>query len=119
MKHLRERGDHHGRGRGAVRNRGSGSWRIGTVVASAAVIAAVGAGCNQPLPEDHTEAAQLYASRCGQCHRAYAPGSLPAAMWEVQVQMMDAKMRQLNVPPLTDQERQTILSYLARNAAHE
>ncbi len=39
-------------------------------------------------------------------------------MWEVQVDMMEAKMRQYRVPPLTDQERDTILSYLTRNASH-
>jgi mono/diheme cytochrome c family protein len=75
------------------------------------------AGCNRPLPEQNSAAAHLYASRCGQCHRAYAPGSLSAAMWQVQVEMMEAKMRQYHVPPLTDQERDAILSYLTRNAA--
>ena len=77
------------------------------------------AGCNRPLPEQNTAAAQLYARRCGQCHRAYAPGSLSAAMWQVQVEMMEAKMRQYRVPPLNNQERDTILSYLTRNAAHD
>lgn len=37
-------------------------------------------------------------------------------MWQVQVQMMEAKMQQYGVPPLTEQERQTILDYLTRNA---
>jgi mono/diheme cytochrome c family protein len=77
------------------------------------------AGCNQPLPEQNTAAAQLYASRCGQCHRAYSPASLSAAMWQVQVQLMEAKMLQYRVPPLTNHERDTILSYLTRNAAHD
>jgi hypothetical protein len=40
-------------------------------------------------------------------------------MWQVQVEMMEAKMRQYRVAPLSDQERDTILSYLARNAAHD
>lgn len=73
-------------------------------------------GCSRPLPEQNSAAAQLYAKRCGQCHRAYGPGSLTAAMWQVQVQMMEAKMQQYGVPPLTEQERQTILDYLTRNA---
>ena len=77
------------------------------------------AGCDRPLPEQNTAAARLYASRCGQCHHAYAPGSLSAAMWQVQVQMMEAKMLQYRVPPLTYQERDTILSYLTRNAEHD
>jgi mono/diheme cytochrome c family protein len=87
---------------------------------TAAALALLGLfGCNQPLPEANTAAEQLYASRCGQCHRAYAPKLLPAAMWQVQVEMMQAKMLQYHVPPLTEQERDTILSYLSRNAAHD
>jgi hypothetical protein len=39
-------------------------------------------------------------------------------MWQVQVQMMEDKMRQFGVPPLTDQERESILGYLTRNAEH-
>jgi Dihaem cytochrome c len=74
--------------------------------------------CLKPLPEANSTAAQLYVRRCGQCHRAYAPIALSAAMWGVQVDMMEAKMRQYRVPPLTDQERDTILSYLTRNASH-
>ena len=77
------------------------------------------AGCNRPLPEQNSAAAHLYASRCGQCHRAYNPESLSAAMWQIQVEMMEDKMRQHRVPPLTSQERDTILSYLTRNAAHD
>jgi Dihaem cytochrome c len=75
-------------------------------------------GCNRPLPEANTQAAQLYSKRCGQCHHAYQPRSLSAAMWAVQVQMMEVKMRQYRIPPLTDQERETILNYLSRNAEH-
>ena len=74
--------------------------------------------CDRPLPEANSAAAQLYATRCGQCHHAYAPASLTAAMWGIQVEMMEAKMHQNRLPPLTDQERDTILSYLTRNAEH-
>lgn len=90
-------------------------WRILPLFLLLLLVAAV-AGCSRPLPEENTAAAQLYAKRCGQCHRAYGPGLLSAAMWEVQVQMMESKMRQYRVPPLTDKERETILSYLTRNS---
>jgi hypothetical protein len=74
--------------------------------------------CERPLPEANTAAAQLYARRCGQCHHAYAPASLTAAMWRIQLDMMESKMRQNRVAPLTGQERDTILGYLTRNAEH-
>jgi formylmethanofuran:tetrahydromethanopterin formyltransferase len=86
---------------------------------AAALMMLAASGCNRPLPEQNTPAAQLYASRCGQCHRAYDPGSMSAAMWQVQVEIMADKMRQYRVPPLTNQERGTILDYLTRNAAHD
>jgi len=86
---------------------------------AAVLIALIIAGCNRPLPEQDSAAAHLYVSRCGRCHRAYAPESLTAAMWQVQVQMMETKMQQYGVPPLSDEERETIMSYLTRNAAHE
>lgn len=81
-------------------------------------VTSLASACKQPLPEANTAAAELYARRCGQCHHAYAPMSLTAAMWGIQVEMMEAKMRQSHLPPLTDQERDTILSYLTRNAEH-
>ncbi len=87
--------------------------------AAGAAIALAAAGCNQPLPEQNTAPAHLYAIRCGRCHRAYSPRSLTPAMWQIQLELMQAKMRQSGVPPLTGQERDTIMSYLSRNAAHE
>jgi hypothetical protein len=76
------------------------------------------AGCAKPLPEAGTPAAQLYASRCGSCHRLYHPGSLTAAMWQVQVHAMQAKMRDAGVAALTVDQQEEILDYLERNAEH-
>ncbi len=44
---------------------------------------------------------------------------MTSAMWAVQVDAMQVKMRQSGVPPLTDDQRQTILDYLTRNAGTE
>src|SRR5215472_11282835 len=54
------------------------------------------AGCQkpQPLPEQGTYAQRLYVERCGGCHRPYSPASMTAAMWEVQVEAMRAKILQ-------------------------
>ena len=82
-------------------------------------MAVFASACIKPLPEANSEDARLYIRRCGQCHRAYHPHSLSAAMWGVQVNMMEAKMRQYRLPPLTEKERDTIVSYLTRNADHQ
>lgn len=99
--------------------RGGCATNAFAATAAAALMLLAAAGCNRPLPEQNTAAAQLYANRCGQCHRAYDPGSMSAAMWQIQVQMMEDKMRQYRVPPLSNEERGTILSYLGRNAARD
>lgn len=79
------------------------------------------AGCahRAALPETGSPDAALYQSRCGQCHTPYNPHTMTSAMWAVQVDAMQAKMRQLGVPPLTDEQRKTILDYLTRNAGTE
>ena len=76
------------------------------------------AGCqkSQPLPEQGTYVQQLYANRCGACHRPYSPASMTAAMWEVQVEAMRAKIAQAGQPPLSPDEHLTILDYLKRNS---
>ena len=73
----------------------------------------------RPLPELDSEGAQTYVRRCGTCHAAYDPRSLTRAMWQVQVDAMQTKIRDAGAPPLSDHERQVILDYLTRNAGHE
>ena len=68
-----------------------------------------------PLPELGTADEQLYAQRCGACHRAYQPSTLTPAMWQLQVGAMQLKMEAAGMP-LTPADRQTILAYLQRNA---
>jgi hypothetical protein len=84
-----------------------------------AVTALFFAGCQHPLPEQGSPAAQLYASRCGSCHRAYDPHSLTAAMWEMQVSAMQLKIVAAGQPAMRVEEQQTILDYLRRNAGGE
>ena len=74
--------------------------------------------CQQPkrLPEQGSYAQRLYAERCGACHRPYNPASMTAAMWEAQLQAMDAKILQAGQPPLSPAQHLTILDYLKRHA---
>ena len=79
------------------------------------------AGCQKPrpLPEQGSYAQRLYAERCGGCHKPYNPASMTAAMWEMQVQAMRAKIAQAGQPPLSPTQDQTILDYLKRNAGKQ
>jgi hypothetical protein len=90
------------------------------VVLGVSLLAAGALGCHRrPLPERGSYAERTYVSRCGNCHVAYHPGAMTAAMWQLQVQLMQDKMSQVGAPPLTDRQRKAILDYLTRNAGHE
>ncbi len=90
----------------------------GAALALVAIAAAVAfTACQpRPLPEADSAAARLYVQRCGDCHRPYDPRSMTASMWETQVTLMDGKMREAGIAPLTDDERRAIMDYLTRNA---
>ncbi len=82
-----------------------------------AALAIIGTGCGRDtLPQSDTYEARLYVERCGQCHPAYNPHQLTAAMWETQVDAMQPKIEQAGLAPLTADERAAILDYLRRNA---
>jgi len=88
------------------------------VLAASGVAAAISlAACEaRALPEAKSDAARTYVQRCGQCHRAYDPRSMTRAMWQTQVELMDTKIREAGIEPLTGDQRRTILDYLTRNA---
>jgi hypothetical protein len=87
-----------------------------------AIIALLGttvllASCqNGKIPDEGSYAAQLYLKRCGQCHQAYNPSLLTAAMWAVKVDFMQERLKQTGLTPLTPDERKTILGYLSKHA---
>ena len=96
------------------------SDRAGLALVLAALTAAAViflAACQpRPLPEAGSDAARTYVERCGQCHPVYDPHSMTGAMWQTQVELMDTKIRQAGMEPLTGDQRHTILDYLTRNA---
>ncbi len=94
--------------------------RFVTVVALCALLAgAFGCRRGQELPQKNSYAAELYVERCGTCHKAYDPHSMTAAMWDIQVSMMEPVMARAGVRPLSPDEKQTILDYLERNAGRQ
>lgn len=109
------------RARGAMRGEGkSPPGRRSRLPMLAALIAAATAafcGCRRELPEPLSPSARVYVDKCGQCHAAYDPRSLTPAMWATQVSLMEGKMMQAGLQPLTAQERNMILDYLEHNAS--
>jgi len=77
-----------------------------------------GIGCNAALPDPESPGARLYGHRCSSCHRLYAPSVLTAAMWKVMVARMEQQIQHSGLPPLSADERQTILDYLEKHSSN-
>jgi len=77
------------------------------------------AGCKPSLPDSTSPDAQVYMHRCGNCHAPYNPHEMTAAMWETQLPLMEVKIQNAGMPPLTPDERNAILEYLKSNAGTE
>jgi hypothetical protein len=74
------------------------------------------AGCDARLPDPESPGARLYATRCGGCHRLYAPQVLTAEMWKVTVGRMQGELARRGVPTLNPDEQRTLLAYLERHS---
>jgi Dihaem cytochrome c len=93
---------------------------LGAILMLAAALAAGAPACGpRPLPEQGTYAERIYANRCGGCHKPFQPGALTPAMWQLQVRLMQDRIAQAGLPPLTAHQRETILNYLTRHAGHD
>jgi len=83
--------------------------------ALAVTVACAALGCTS-LPDSDTTGAQVYARRCGECHRAYQPGSLTWPMWQYQLGRMQTLFVQLRKPWLSSDEEGFVRQYLEQHA---
>jgi len=73
-------------------------------------------GCTMELPEKGTEAARLYAEKCGICHRAYHPEIIPPRGWRGVIKRMEKKVKATGVrEPLSEADKAVILGYLEKH----
>jgi hypothetical protein len=94
--------------------------RIQRATIALALFSILAVGCKRAsLPDAASPSAQLYVSRCGNCHVPYNPHEMTAAMWDTQVTMMESKIQAAGMPALTSDERESIVEYLKRNAGTE
>jgi len=68
------------------------------------------------LPEARSPAAKLYTARCGSCHSLPHPRRLHYREWQQMVALMQQRMQERHMPPLTDKEQAIILNYLQAHA---
>lgn len=75
----------------------------------------VGCGAS-PLPDPESRGATVLRERCTGCHRLFAPGTMTAAMWRVQLDRMRAEFARRGVPWLDPQDEGAVLEYLLAHA---
>jgi hypothetical protein len=86
--------------------------RLGAVLLAGVLLVA----CEPQLPDAESPGAQLYAARCGGCHRLYAPGLMTAEMWKITVTRMQGELVRRGVAPLNSVEQATLLAYLEQHS---
>ena len=91
-----------------------GKESIAMRFAVAAIVAL--AGCSRPLPEEGSASAEVYRRHCGSCHQAINPATMKYATWKMVLPRMEQRTRAAGQPPLGDEERSVIESYLERNS---
>jgi hypothetical protein len=68
------------------------------------------------LPDAGTPAAQVYSKRCGICHAVPHPARHSDTGWLRLLPLMEQRMAERGIRPLTDKERSDILRYLQAHA---
>lgn len=80
------------------------------------LIALLALACAPELPDPDSPGAAVYRRRCGGCHVAYAPGTMTAAMWDVQLDRMRRLFAQRGLAWLSPEEERLLRTYLAAHA---
>lgn len=68
------------------------------------------------VPDAGSPIARVYIERCGSCHAVPHPARHFYAGWRRLVPLMERRMAERGVRPLTDRERSDILAYLQAHA---
>lgn len=61
-------------------------------------------------------AKSLFEGRCQMCHQLPEPGMLRPKQWKLILTTMQQRMQQASVPPLTEEETEMILEYIAEQS---
>ena len=80
------------------------------------LLALVAAACSPTLPEEQDAGAVVLRTRCGGCHRVYAPGTMTREMWYLQLGRMRELFARRGIPWLTPAEERALDDYLAVHA---
>ncbi len=89
-------------------------------------LTAVHAENSQTAPEPSTDETasmdrnayteSLFKGRCQMCHQLPEPSMLKAKQWKLILVVMQQRMQQAGVPPLTEEETEMLMEYLSARA---
>lgn len=68
------------------------------------------------IPDAGSSAAQVYAARCSSCHVLPHPARLTYAGWVQLLPLMERRMAERGMAPMSDADRNEILAYLKAHA---
>lgn len=86
------------------------------LVATLAGCSTAGKSGGTSLPEMDSSAAQTFVSRCSACHAVPHPGRHSYQGWLYLVPVMEQRMAERGMAPLSADDREVILTYLQVNA---
>lgn len=66
--------------------------------------------------DENISGKDMFAARCAVCHQLPEPGMLKAKQWMFIIETMQQRMQQADMPQLNEQEKASILEFLALNA---
>jgi mono/diheme cytochrome c family protein len=69
-----------------------------------------------PIPDAESPAARVYAEHCGACHAVPHPARLAYPGWVQLLPLMERRMAERGMPPLSEAKRNEILAYLKAHA---
>jgi len=69
-----------------------------------------------PLPEPSSEGANAYKKACGVCHALADPRRSTFTQWRHLVGVMEQRMAEREMPPMTTKEKGLILDYLKKHS---
>jgi uncharacterized membrane protein len=87
-----------------------------TVQASENQAASVQAKAESASADSSAYDKDLFEGRCQMCHQLPEPDMLRAKQWRLILTTMQQRMQQAGVPPLTEDETETILEYIAEQS---
>lgn len=87
-----------------------------TFLVTTALLLACSCARTTPIPDPESSDAQVYAARCGMCHSLPHPKRTRFEQWEHLVSVMETQIEHRGMPPLTEEDRGTILAYLRVHA---